>query len=143
MIKTFNIPVDPILKKVILESGDEQDRQTAVKGAMTAWRMQQYFSGLVRTIQQLVNGQVSDIWGAVYKKDDYAESHDHRECKEAFVYFVDVCQNCAPLVVNETEIVPENGKLVVFSGLVEHSVPPQTCEHDRIVIAGNINDLGS
>jgi hypothetical protein len=144
MIKTFNIiPVDPFLKKVILESGDKQARQTAVKGAMTAWRMQKYFAHLVQTIESLVDGRISDIWGAVYKKDDYAEAHDHRECKKAFVYFVDVCQDCAPLVVDGNEIIPLNGKLVVFSGLVEHSVPPQTCDHDRIVIAGNINDVVS
>ena len=33
---------------------------------------------------------------------------------------------------------PAPGKLVIWPGHLSHTVPEQTCDHDRIAISGNI-----
>ena len=39
---------------------------------------------------------------------------------------------------NDTIIIPENGKLVIFDPKLQHYVPPQNVDHERVIIAGNI-----
>ena len=36
------------------------------------------------------------------------------------------------------EIIPETDLLVYFSSEIEHEVPEQKCNHERIILAGNI-----
>ena len=53
---------------------------------------------------------------------------------------------CAPLVIDDCfeghldadEILPHEGNMIMFPGWIKHSVPEQVCDHERIVIAGNI-----
>lgn len=132
-------PVGDGLKEVILETGDKQDRKTAVFGEMTDWNMRHHncFDNIAKFVETKVGGEVFDIWGAVYNKGDYAGKHSHKGVKNAFVYFVDVCENCASLFVDGIEIIPENGKMVIF-GEEEHYTLTQECNHSRIVIAGNV-----
>lgn len=132
-------PVGDGLKEVILETGDKQDRKTAVIGDMTDWNMRHHtcFDNIAKFVETKVGGEVFDIWGAVYNKGDYAGKHSHKGVKNAFVYFVDVCENCASLFVDGIEIIPENGKMVIF-GEEEHYTLTQECNHSRIVIAGNV-----
>ena len=123
------------LKEVILETGDKQNRKTAVIGDMTDWNMRHHtcFDNIAKFVETKVGGEVYDIWGAVYNKGDYAGKHSHEGVKNAFVYFVDVCENCASLFVDGIEIIPENGKMVIF-GEEEHYTLTQECNHSRIVI---------
>ena len=132
-------PVGDGLKEVILETGDKQNRKTAVIGDMTDWNMRHHtcFDNIAKFVETKVGGEVFDIWGAVYNKGDYAGKHSHKGVKNAFVYFVDVCENCASLFVDGIEIIPENGKMVIF-GEEEHYTLTQECNHSRIVIAGNV-----
>ena len=132
-------PVGDGLKEVILETGDKQDRKTAVIGDMTDWNMRHHtcFDNIAKFVETKVGGEVYDIWGAVYNKGDYAGKHNHKGVKNAFVYFVDVCENCASLFIDDIEIIPENGKMVIF-GEEEHYTLTQECNHSRIVIAGNV-----
>ena len=132
-------PVGDGLKEVILETGDKQDRKTAVIGDMTDWNMRHHtcFDNIAKFVETKVGGEVYDIWGAVYNKGDYAGKHSHKGVKNAFVYFVDVCENCASLFIDDIEIIPENGKMVIF-GEEEHYTLTQECNHSRIVIAGNV-----
>ena len=132
-------PVEDGLKEVILETGDKQNRKTAVIGDMTDWNMRHHtcFDNIAKFVETKVGGEVYDIWGAVYNKGDYAGKHSHKGVKNAFVYFVDVCENCASLFIDDIEIIPENGKMVIF-GEEEHYTLTQECNHSRIVIAGNV-----
>ena len=132
-------PVGDGLKEVILETGDKQNRETAVFGEMTDWNMRHFqcFDDLAKFVETKVGGEVFDIWGAVYNKGDYAGKHSHKGVKNAFVYFVDVCENCASLFVDDIEIIPENGKMVIFEE-EEHYTLTQECNHSRIIIAGNV-----
>ena len=92
---------------------------------------------------------MTNIWGAIYKKGEYAISHEHSNAKNvlSFVYFVNVTKECSPLIFpniekpwedNDKIITPENGKLVIFDPKLRHYVPPQKVDHERVVIAGNI-----
>jgi hypothetical protein len=36
------------------------------------------------------------------------------------------------------EVVPKKNTMIMFSGWVKHSVPKHQCDHERIVIAGNL-----
>ena len=132
-------PIDIELKKIILETGDKQNKKTAVYGSMTDWNMRHHscFNEVAKFVEDKVGGEVFDIWGAVYNKGDYADKHYHKGVKNAFVYFVDVCENCASLFINDIEIKPEIGKMVIFKE-EEHHTLYQQCNHARIVIAGNV-----
>lgn len=136
----YNLDVDSELKNIILQTGDKQNQRTSVKALMTDWNMRDHdaFDKLAKFIESKVSGKVYDIWGALYKKNEYAESHSHKNVTNTFVYFVDVCEKCAPLFINDEKIIPKNGKLVIFKDEV-HFTSKHKCEHDRIVIAGNIN----
>ena len=81
---------------------------------------------------------IDSLWGAIYNKGEYAQSHTHGKNMWSWVYFVDCCNKCAPLVFNETEIVPEVNLLVYFDGMIKHEVPSHICDHERIILAGNI-----
>jgi len=135
----YNLDVDSRLKNIIIQTGDKQNKKTAVKALMTDWNMREYdaFDNLAKFIETKVSGEVFDIWGALYKKNQYTESHSHKNVTNTFVYFIDVCEECAPLFIDDKKIIPENGKLVIFKDEV-HYTSKHKCDHDRIIIAGNI-----
>jgi hypothetical protein len=67
----------------------------------------------------------SNCWGAIYKPGDSARLHHHFPYDFAVVCYLKVDEGAAPLVFEETcEIQPKAGSLVVFSGLLNHHVPP-------------------
>ena len=75
----------------IKKSGDKQDYKTNVKAYMTDWNMadkpgfQELNKHIIDTCHYLnslyyrktVGLQVSNLWGMMYKKGDYAMVHDH------------------------------------------------------------------
>mgnify|MGYP001200195679 FL=1 len=135
----YNLDVDSRLKNIIIQTGDKQNKKTAVKALMTDWNMREYdaFDNLAKFIETKVSGEVFDIWGALYKKSQYTESHSHKNVTNTFVYFIDVCEECAPLFIDDKKITPKNGKLLIFKDEV-HYTSKHKCDHDRIIIAGNI-----
>ena len=78
------------------------------------------------------------VWGATYNRGEYAVKHSHGEEGTSWVYYLSCCNKCAPLVFDEKEIIPETDLLVYFSSEIEHEVPEQKCNHERIILAGNI-----
>ena len=78
------------------------------------------------------------VWGATYNKGEYAVKHSHGKEGTSWVYYLSCCNTCAPLVFDEKEIIPETDLLVYFSSEIEHEVPEQKCNHERIILAGNI-----
>ena len=123
----YNLDVDSRLKNIIIKTGDKQNKKTAVKALMTDWNMREYdaFDNLAKFIETKVSGEVFDIWGALYKKNQYTESHSHKNVTNTFVYFIDVCEECAPLFIDDKKITPKNGKLVIGAG----EMPLIICEN--------------
>ena len=127
---------------------------TNVKAKMSQWYMHKDYKEFswvcskaeklaIRNSPHQVDYEVSDCWGAVYKKGEYTKKHDHWPNVWSFVYYVDCCEEGSPLLFYEAPqgthyIYPKIGKMVLFPSVLVHSVPKQTCNHDRIMVAGNI-----
>ena len=156
--KEFN---DEKLRKRLAQTcratGDVQKRQTNARASMTDWWMHETDSDFKKVCDLAMNlamdnspSEVAlmpyDCWGVVYNKDDYTISHDHWPQIWSWVYNVECCIFCAPLVIDgcfdghfdADEILPQEGNMIMFPGWIKHTVPEQLCDHERIVIAGNI-----
>jgi len=123
------------------------------------------FSTIICNKQEWTTDQV---WGAAYNKGDYAQTHTHGKNRISWVYYLSCCNNCAPLLLEEAEseeasahydhlydekalmgytrnlchakeIIPETNLLVYFNSEVVHEVPEQKCNHERIILAGNVS----
>ena len=84
-----------------------------------------------------------DCWGAIYKKGEYTKPHEHWPQIWSWVYNVECCEKCSPLIfpdhdIKEYSLIPKKGNLTLFPGWIKHYVPEQKCDHDRIIIAGNL-----
>ena len=87
--------------------------------------------------------EVGEVWGALYRKGEYTKEHDHWPNLWSFVYTVEGCTDCAPLVFpnsrSTSPIMTEKGNMILFPAWVLHQVPSHRCNHDRIIVAGNIS----
>ena len=81
-----------------------------------------------------------DCWGAIYSKGDYTKTHEHWPMIWSWVYNVECCEHCSPLSFDDSShsIQPKSGNMILFPGWIRHSVPKHTCDHDRIILAGNL-----
>ena len=87
------------------------------------------------------NLRVSESWGLIYKKGDKTGMHHHFPSLWSYVYCVKASSECSPLVfptVEDYSVKPEEGQIIVFPGYLYHEVPEQTCDYERIMVAGNI-----
>ena len=151
--------LNPLLEAGIREVGDQQNRNTNVKADMThhqMWRdkypAHEQFQVVCQMAGQLAiqhcpekvrpffRPAVTEVWGAVYRKGEYTRAHDHWPAIWSFSYYVNVCSKCAPIVFPGADLTvkPQNGMFVLFPGWIEHKVPKQKCDHDRVMIAGNM-----
>jgi hypothetical protein len=65
-----------------------------------------------------------DFWIAQYEKDNHTIDHNHFPALFSAVYYVDVEDGCAPLIFEkQTSIIPQNGLLLIFPGILNHIVP--------------------
>ena len=135
--------------------GDLQDRSTNVKANMSGWYMQKENDSYAWVCNKAINlalrnsphktdYEVADCWGATYTYNDYTKKHDHWPHVWSFVYYVECCEKCSPLLFHDGHegthyIYPKTGKMVLFPSILVHSVPKHTCSHDRIMVAGNID----
>ena len=143
--------VDLICKEC---QNDPQQRKTNVKAFMSRWDLYDgTIEKLVVWIKDLIETKLymksisvpdesdvfrlSDCWGAVYVKGDYAQEHTH-ESSFSFVYYVHVPDNSAPLVftTSDTKIYPQEGDVIIFPGNVWHHVPRNESD-GRVILAGN------
>ena len=138
---------------VIRHIGDVQKRKTNVKASMTDWYLHTQDS-LVGTLCDEAIEIATAIhpksfnppefytrkcWGAVYNKGDFTKPHNHTPNVYSWCFYAHVPKGSAPLEFPDADLTihPEEGDIILFSGLARHSVPP--CEVDnRIVVAGNI-----
>jgi hypothetical protein len=140
---------------------DIQQKQTYVQATMTHWFLhketlqlnlfQNFAYDCIRRsfcpqdLPEYVNMRMNSIWGNIYRKGDYAKSHDHNPSKFSFVYFLKSKPNFSPLCFENdsnhgNELISVDaleGRFVVFPGYIHHSVPIHTYEETRITISGN------
>ena len=93
---------------------------------------------------------IKESWGLVYGKGHTCEEHNHWPSLWSYTYCVEACKECAPLIFNDSNdrddegtpfhIFPETGQLIVFPAWINHMVSKQECEHQRVMVAGNLND---
>ena len=140
--------------------GDEQKKKTNVKADMTSWFMHEIDDSFNEIANQAIKIAYDnspsavalttyDCWGAGYKKGDWTKNHDHWPQIWSWVYNVDCCDSCAPLVFHDSRdeknpnhaysLVPKTGRFTMFPGWIKHSVPVHQCNHNRIIVAGNIS----
>jgi len=86
---------------------------------------------------------ITESWGLIYKQDNYTSPHSHWPSTWGFVYTVQACDKCSPLIFDQmdesVEFVPKTGQMLLFPAWLNHSVPKQQCEHERIKVAGNLD----
>ena len=155
---------NPSLQKRIANTcraiGDEQYKKSNVKADMTSWFMHETdkdFEIIANKAIEIAHDNspsavalaTYDCWGAVYKKGDWSKNHDHWPQIWSWVYNVECCDDCAPLVFHDSRddvnsdhaysLKPKSGRFTMFPGWIKHSVPKHDCDHDRIIVAGNIS----
>tara|TARA_B100001250_G_C19547122_1_gene677313 strand:+ start:117 stop:617 length:501 start_codon:yes stop_codon:yes gene_type:complete len=138
-----------ILKEIKDVPGD-MSYKTNVKAQMSGWntttpsieRLNKWICDILvrdNSFLRAYSVSVDSCWVATYKKDEFANLHDHILYPYSFVYFVKSPRGSSPLVVGSREkrIKAEEGRVVIFSGSLTHRVPKNKCD-GRIVVAGNI-----
>ena len=93
----------------------------------------------------LINGYhyiVNNLWLAMYDKNEHTRKHDHFLSLFSACYYVDVKDNCSPIIFGENDelsIQPENGMLLVWLGMIPHKVMPtkkkRTCICMNIIVS--------
>tara|TARA_B100001778_G_scaffold27537_1_gene20124 strand:- start:109 stop:654 length:546 start_codon:yes stop_codon:yes gene_type:complete len=85
-----------------------------------------------------VSFSIANEWLMMYESGDYAKYHDHFPFCLSVIYYVDCDENAAPVVFeNQLEVLPENGKLIIFPSSVSHEV--NQTEGRRVVVSMNLN----
>ena len=84
-------------------------------------------------------GDIANFWGNVYKKDEFAISHDHRPHAFSFAYFVKGKWYDSPLIFDDSgkKIRPKEGRYIIFPSYLLHSVPKNRYNHERVTLSGN------
>jgi hypothetical protein len=86
---------------------------------------------------------VQETWGLVYNKGHVCKAHTHWPSVWSYTYCVSACDDCAPLCFPTNDghhaIAPRTGQLIIFPSWVNHFVPEHQCDHERIMISGNLD----
>ena len=138
------------LIKIIKEIGDTQNRKTNVKADMTNWFMQHEYPAFksvgdvaIKFAQEAspceVQLELYDIWGAVYKRDDFTKPHDHWPHPWSFSYYVK-SDGTTPITFPDSSsyFYPKTNDMVLFPGILRHGVPSHESDEERIIVSGNI-----
>jgi hypothetical protein len=164
-IFTAHLTIDPTIKDTIIrtikDGGDKQNRQTNVKASMTDYRMQyepgfveleKEITSIINYLPEIVNPQakegkgyggfmeIRDMWGMVYKKNDYTDVHAHWPSVWSGSFYLDIPTDYAgTLFFPELEhhIEPITGQLVLFSGSTLHGVKTIQSNGERLVVSFN------
>lgn len=138
----------------IIARGDEMKRSTNLKSSMTGFDalleddlygpLKEFIFSLARTMptynptRQLT---MTDLWGAIYNKGDYADAHEHSPSAYSFVYYLKSSKNSSPLIfptAGNWSYKPSTSQIIMFPGYLDHLVPESNDDEQRVIIAGNI-----
>ena len=83
--------------------------------------------------------ELYEAWYAKYDEGDRTKIHDHKFVPWSFVYFIKSPPESSSLYfpTSNKEITPDEGRIVIFPGNVEHYVP-ENKSNGRVVLAGNL-----
>ena len=148
----------------IRDAGDYLGGRTAAKCLMTRWDMHTVYDSFVQVSEkakEIANGcplatktdtngnplkvplYLNDTWGLIYITEQSAKVHNHWPSLWSYTYCVSACDQCSPLVFPNAKeplsVTPKTSQMIVFPSWLQHEVPEHTCEHDRIMISGNLN----
>ena len=152
------------LEKDIREAGDYLGGRTPAKCLMTRWDMHTVYKSFILVANEAikiadacplstktdtegtplkVSLYLNDTWGLVYTTGQLAKVHNHWPSLWSYTYCVFACEECAPLVFPNAQeplsVTPKTSQMIVFPAWIKHEVPEHKCEHDRIVLSGNLN----
>ena len=144
------------IEEEIRKTGDKQDYKTNVKAYMTDWNMadkpgfKELHDYIINTCHYLnslyyrktVDLQVSNLWGMIYKKDDYAIVHDHWPALWSGVYYLRAPEGSGDLVFPQLKqrIQPKDNLFVLFRGDVRHGVEENETDNERICVSFNVKE---
>ena len=153
------------MERDIRDAGDHLGGRTAAKCLMTRWDMHMVckdFWDVAEKAKEIAyacplatktdtNGNtlivplyLNDTWGLIYTKGQSAKVHNHWPSLWSYTYCIFACENCSPLVfpnANEPlSVTPKTSQIIVFPSWLKHEVPNHPCDHDRIMISGNLNN---
>ena len=148
----------------IREEGDYLGGRTAAKCLMTRWDMHNFYHSFIFVADkamEIANAcplatktdtdgnplkvplYLNDTWGLIYNKGQSAKMHNHWPSLWSYTYCVFACEKCSPLVFPNAQeplsVIPKTSQMIVFPAWLQHEVQTHTCEHDRIMISGNLN----
>ena len=163
--RTPRWPWNTQLEQDIRESGDYLGGRTAAKCLMTRWDMHTVYESFVLVSEKAMeiadscpiatktdtDGKplkvplyLNDTWGLVYTTGQSAKVHSHWPSLWSYTYCVSACEECSPLVFPNAQeplsVSPKTSQMIVFPSWLKHEVPIHKCEHDRIMISGNLNN---
>ena len=152
------------LEKDIREAGDYLGGRTAAKCLMTRWDMHTVYESFRLVSEKAmeiasdcplatktdtdgtplkVPLYLNDTWGLIYTKGQSAKVHNHWPSLWSYTYCISACEECAPLVLPNAKeplsVTPKTSQMIVFPAWIKHEVPEHKCEHDRIMLSGNLN----
>jgi len=152
------------LEKDIRESGDDLQSRTAAKCLMTRWDMHTVYESFILVSEKAMeiadscpvatktdtDGNplkvplyLNDTWGLIYTKGQSAKVHNHWPSLWSYTYCISACEECAPLVLPNAKeplsVTPKTSQMILFPAWIKHEVPEHKCEHDRIMLSGNLN----
>jgi len=154
----INSTITNTIIKTIRDGGDKQGRETNVKASMTDWHMEKEpgFFQLEKEINSIINYLpnvmisnislqhtsmvVDQMWGMVYKKNDYTDFHNHWPSTWSGVFYLEIPNDYAGALVFpdlEHNIEPVTGQLVIFSGNTMHGVKTIQSNSERIAVSFN------
>ena len=147
----------------IRDAGDHLGGRTAAKCLMTRWDMHKIYASFLTVATEAIkiadacplatktdtDGKplkvplyLNDTWGLVYTTGQSAKVHNHWPSLWSYTYCVSACENCSPLVFPNAKeplsVTPKTSQMIVFPSWLKHEVPKHTCEHDRIMLSGNL-----
>ena len=157
-----------VLKSAIRKAGDAFDgsRNSSAKCLMTRWDMHKEYESfamigdaairlakLVPMAERTkmdgtpypVELEIDESWGLIYRKGQRTSKHMHWPSLWSYTYCVSGCSNCSPFTfmgvnVFDKFIKPKAGQMILFPAWIMHKVPKHKCEHERIMIAGNLKE---
>ena len=152
------------LEKDIREAGDYLGGRTPAKCLMTRWDMHTVYQSFVLVSEKAMeiaeacplstktdtDGNplkvplyLNDTWGLVYTTGQSAKVHNHWPSLWSYTYCVSACEECSPLMFPNAQeplsVAPKTSQMIVFPAWIKHEVPIHKCEHDRIMLSGNLN----
>ena len=151
--------VDKLVEE-IKKSGDKQDHKTNVKAYMTDWNMSgkpgfdEFEKGVLDITKFLskkyyrreIQPRISDMWGMIYNKGNYAITHDHWPALWSFAYYLNAPKDAPGLFFPEMgeqggERKLEQGLFIMFEGHIKHAVRQTKFKGYRYAVSGNLHEV--